>query len=98
MSEHPEYAINTVTDMLAVPPEKWRHMLEDLHSWLVLRADKEAVAAIWEEALEAPPGSVKFTDTFHWIDDGAHDPVFLFHDTDGNKASIRIPLERPDEE
>lgn len=36
---HPkEYKIERVTDMLAVPQEKWPAMLADLQGWLEMRA------------------------------------------------------------
>jgi hypothetical protein len=66
MSEPKRYQIRAIADFLEVPAEKRSHCLQDFAAWLdVVSATREAFAAI--------PGIRVPTETFTWIDDGAHD-------------------------
>lgn len=61
MSDVKEYRIEHVTDMLAVPSEKWPEMLADFQEWLELRAACQPL-------VEA--GLMEVDPFILWMDDG----------------------------
>ena len=68
MSEPKTYSIRTVSDFLALPPEKIAACLTDFEAWLQLVHGALAV-------IKAQPESIRMntaTDVFPWIDDGKH--------------------------
>jgi hypothetical protein len=61
MSEPKRYAIRTVADFLAIPPEKVGDCLIDFCGWIV----------VMHSAMDLP-SHVTVPESFDWIDDGEH--------------------------
>lgn len=66
MSEHTEYRITTMADMLSVPRDRWPDMLLDLATWLDIAA--EGAYEFDTESGEA--FRLRIEPVFVWVDDG----------------------------
>lgn len=66
-----QYMIHSVSDFLAVPPERLSVCLDDFAVFLAMAIGHAEFETLVQEGMKMPAGSVRLRrDVFHWVDDG----------------------------
>jgi hypothetical protein len=83
-----EYAIETIEDLLEIPPERIDDCLKDFRSFydfcqLMKNIKKHA---------ELSPDDMQMSPVFNWIDDGKTDGFAKFHDIETGDLITRVKI------